>query len=120
MDSFALCSLYYLSPYSIISHQLLIWLYLSSNSDRTELAEELTRAIDNMYTEEGGYKKLIQALKHDSEYDYERIIESAQSPEVSPKYLRICHYSTIASGYNWLIISGLALGGEGGSSGTSC
>ena len=36
-----------------------------------------------MYTEEGGYKKLIQALKHDSEYDYERIREIAQSPEVS-------------------------------------
>jgi hypothetical protein len=107
------------------THQLLIWLYVSSSSstsssDRTDLNEEVTRAIDNMYTEEGGYKKLIQALKHDSEYDYERIIESAQSPEVSSKYLRICHYSTIASGYNWLIISGLALGGEGGSSGTSC
>src|ERR687894_2704399 len=46
MDSFALCSLYYLSPYSIISHQLLIWLYVSySSSDRTDLDEELTRAI---------------------------------------------------------------------------
>ncbi len=28
-------------------------------------------------------RKLIQALKHDSEYDYERIREIAQSPEVS-------------------------------------
>ena len=36
-----------------------------------------------MYTEEGGYKKTIQALEHDSEYDHERIREIAQSPEVS-------------------------------------
>jgi len=28
-------------------------------------------------------RKLIQALKHDSEYDHERIREIAQSPEVS-------------------------------------
>lgn len=48
-------------------HQLLIWLYVSSSSsDRTDLDEEVTRAIDNMYTEEGGYKKTIQALEHDS------------------------------------------------------
>lgn len=55
----------------------------SSSSDRTDLDEEVTRAIDNMYTEEGGYKKTIQALEHDSEYDHERIREIAQSPEVS-------------------------------------
>jgi hypothetical protein len=86
MDSFALCSLCNLSPYSIISHQLLIWLYVSSSSsssDRTELDEELTRAIDNTNTEEVVTRKLIQALKHDSEYDHERIREIAQSPEVS-------------------------------------
>jgi hypothetical protein len=45
------------------------------------LDEEVARAIDNMYTEEGGYKKLIQALKHDSEYDYKRIREIAQAPK---------------------------------------
>jgi hypothetical protein len=53
----------------------------TSSSDRTELDEEVARAIDNMYTEEGGYKKLIQALKHDSEFDYKRIREIAQAPK---------------------------------------
>jgi hypothetical protein len=58
----------------------------ASSSDRTDLDEEVTGAIGNMYTEEGGYLKLIQALNHElnmTQYDHERIREIAQISKVS-------------------------------------
>jgi hypothetical protein len=69
---------------------------VSSNSDRTELAEELTRTIDNIYIyiqKKVVTRKLIQALNHDSGYDYERIREIAQSP-------RTVQNPTIRSNFN--------------------
>ncbi len=43
---------------------------------------DLRSTIENMYTE-GGHKKLLQELKHDTEYFYQRVKETAESPKVS-------------------------------------